>query len=856
MNRGTDDLRSDGGSDATPPGVDHATGATAAERDGRFDIDRLARRVAWLLVARPRTVVVAFLVVTVLLAPGLALLDTEAGTDQFVDDVPEADALDRVNQEFEPAFDEDDPTTQLIQTGGNVLSQESLLAMLETQQRLEERESLRVADTASPARDVAAELEGEPQTLEAQHRAVEGATDAELADAVRAAAETPGFERTLGEDFSAEDARASAALGSVTHQLPDDDLQDAQAEAASVTDRTDADIEVFGAGVIEAEFETVIVDSLVIVVPVAAVTILGLLLLAYRDPFDFLLGTAALAMTVIWTFGFTGLVGIPFNQMLIAVPVLLLAIGIDFGIHAINRYREERVAGADAETAMTAGISQLLVAFGIIAVTTVIGFGANLVSELGPIREFGVVAAVGMTFTLLVFGVFLPAAKVWLDRLRDRRGLPAFGTTPLGADDSVLGRVLPALSRPARRLPVVFLVVVLLLTAGAAGYGAGVDTTFDDRDFLPPAEPPGYAQVLPGPMQPEEYTATATIETLEENFETAEDDTVTMYVETRLTEDHALTALARAERTPPTTFVEGDEGAEADSILGVIDRYAAEDDEFAALVAASDRSGDGIPDRNLGLIYDELFDSEFADLADEYLTDDRRSTRVIFEVESDPPSEAIRADADDLAGDYRGEATPTGDIVVFQAVADVIFESALSSLAAALALAGVFVVVLYRLLCRSATLGVVTVFPVLVAVCLLAALMRGLGIAFNALTATILAITIGLGVDYTVHVSHRFYDEYVGGASAEAAIETTMQGTGGALTGTVLTTALGIGALTLAVTDILAQFGLLTALSIVLAYLTSVVVLPPALVAWARYLAPRESDGARGPEHEPPADDG
>jgi len=44
--------------------------------------------------------------------------------------------------------------------------------------------------------------------------------------------------------------------------------------------------------------------------------------------------------------------------------------------------------------------------------------------------------------------------------------------------------------------------------------------------------------------------------------------------------------------------------------------------------------------------------------------------------------------------------------------------------------------------------------------------MRYLGIPFNAITATILAITIGLGIDYTVHTTHRFIDEYKRGADA------------------------------------------------------------------------------------------
>jgi predicted RND superfamily exporter protein len=191
---------------------------------------------------------------------------------------------------------------------------------------------------------------------------------------------------------------------------------------------------------------------------------------------------------------------------------------------------------------------------------------------------------------------------------------------------------------------------------------------------------------------------------------------------------------------------------------------------------------------------------------------------------------AITADARAVADRYRGDATATGQIVVFQAVSETIFDSAIVSLAAALGLSALLLVVLFRLFLGSPTLGLVTLLPVGVTVAALTATMRLAGIPFNALTATILAITIGLGVDYTVHVAHRFHDEYAASGDPDAAVATTLRGTGGALTGTMATTALGTGVLVLAITPILGQFGLLTAASISLAYRTSLVVLPQALV--------------------------
>lgn len=60
----------------------------------------------------------------------------------------------------------------------------------------------------------------------------------------------------------------------------------------------------------------------------------------------------------------------------------------------------------------------------------------------------------------------------------------------------------------------------------------------------------------------------------------------------------------------------------------------------------------------------------------------------------------------------------------------------------------------------------------------------------------------------------------------------TAQGTGGALTGSMLTTVCGLGVLYIAVIPLIAEFGLLLALGVLYAYLASILVLPATVVVW------------------------
>lgn len=806
--------------------------------------DRAIEHLNYWIIDRSGVVVAAFLVVTVLMTLGFANVSTESGTEQFTEELPEFEAFEQMNEEFSPVFEQETSSTQLIQSSSNVLSKPSLLRMLEAQHRLEQRSDLYVESSASAATIIAGTIDPSAETTEQRINALERATPSEIDAAVQELATTNRFTGLLSRDFNRRSATATATIGSVTHNIDGGSgvgaeggatrLSTAQIRAKQVVESVGGDIRVFGQGLISSEFQQVIFDSLKIVMPVVVVLLLLFLVFAYRDPIDLLLGLASLIMAIVWTFGSMGLLGIPFTQMLIAVPPLLLAVGIDFGIHSVNRYREERVEGRGIEESMRTATTQLLVAFFIVMGTTVIGFSSNLLSALPPIQDFGIVASMGIVFTALIFGVFLPAAKALSDRWRERRGFPEFSNKPLGSEDSLLGRFLTASERVTTRAPIAFLAVLLVFTLLTGFYATGVSTTFSNEDFLPPEETPGYMEYFPEALQPGEYTVTRDINFLQDKFATGDADQVTVYVRAPLQQNYALETVQRAGRDPPDSFIRDGDTARSESIIDAIRSRARASPEFAAQVSRGDPDGDGVPETNLKRIYDKLLNSPARDQALNYITEDRRSMRVIYQVESDASDSEITEDARVVADRYRYDAIATGQIVIFQAVADLIFESALKSLVAALLFAAAFLVLIYYVVEGRWTLGVVNLAPIVVTLALLAATMRYLGIPFNALTATILAVTIGLGIDYSVHATHRFIDEYEESHDVHSALQTTLRGTGGALTGSMLTTGAGTGALVLAITPVLGQFGVLMLISVGYALLTTLFVLPPTVVVWER----------------------
>ncbi len=797
---------------------------------------------------RPATVVLLFVVITALFVPALDDVEIQEDLEDFVVDTPEYETLQEVNDEFEPAFGGGGVETWLIQDGDNVLSRTGVLRMLRAEERLIEHDDLYVEGAESAASRIALEIDPTATTAEERRRAVEDATPDEVREAVRSVADDD-FERIVSDDFNVESAYAGATVSTVVHDFPgkvdteavtgaDEAIQDEQLRMRNIVETAGGEIRVYGFGIMYHEFSLVIEESMVLLLPLIMLLIVGFLGVAYRDLLDLLLGLVCLLVALVWTFGFMGYAGVPFTQLDVAIPPLMLAVGVDFSIHMVNRYREEKVIGYGDGDAMDIAARQLIVAFGIVTATTSIGFFANLTSGLGPVRDFGLVAGVSIIFVALVFGVLFPAAKLLLDNVRD--GWLRFTDEPLGREGSALGRVLSYGAVPARR-PFVFLLLVLVVSSGAAFYATGVDTSFDDEDFLPPEEMPGYVNAAPEPMQPSDYTTKRDMSFISDEFE-ADVVTVTVHLEGRIDESHALESMVRAADDAPNRFIRYSDGsAGSESVLDVIDEHADRDEEFARLVERNDISGNGVPDRNLDEVFDAVLTSEARDDAVRFVNDDRDEAVIQYYVESDAFYEDIHDDARGVMDDHRLDAAATGDIIIYSSVSELVLSSAFNAFIAALVLTTVVLMVAYRLTEGYGALGVANTVPIAVTAVFVVATMRFLGIPFNALTATILALTVGVGIDYSVHMTHRFADELDGVEdSPDEALRTALRGTGGALTGSMATTVAGTGALILAVTPILQEFGFLMVVSITYAYLGSVVVLPSALRAW--FLAEKKLD--------------
>jgi len=150
----------------------------------------------------------------------------------------------------------------------------------------------------------------------------------------------------------------------------------------------------------------------------ALVMVLAFLALHLRRAVSVALLFLPLLAGIVWTLGFAGAVFGTVNVLTAFVGAILAGLGIDHGIHLLQRLAEEMATQTDPRQAVRRTFAETGRATWVAGVTTAAAFAAISISEFRAFREFGVIASVGMVVTLSAYTVLLPA----LIRLAVSRG--------------------------------------------------------------------------------------------------------------------------------------------------------------------------------------------------------------------------------------------------------------------------------------------------------------------------------------------------------------------------------------------------------------------------------------------------
>ena len=181
-----------------------------------------------------------------------------------------------------------------------------------------------------------------------------------------------------------------------------------------------------------------------------------------------LMTVAALLLAIAWSLGYITLAVGHLNILSISFGVILIGLGIDFGVHYVARYLQLRatVAASDEALVETAGGVGPGIVTG--AVTTAIAFFMAGLTEFTGVAELGVIAGGGVLLCCLGAVLVLPAMIQRSDASQPRRRFPA----PL----DVHGWMAPLFRRP--------LALLAITAAGTTVVSLGIGRLHYDHNLL------------------------------------------------------------------------------------------------------------------------------------------------------------------------------------------------------------------------------------------------------------------------------------------------------------------------------------------------------------------------------------
>lgn len=557
-----------------------------------------------------------------------------------------------------------------------------------------------------------------------------------------------------------------------------------------------------------------------------ALVVLGVILWfrirSKRDTFA-ILGVTSVA--IVAAYGVGSALGITFNPAMNSIPILLLALGVDYGLHVVLRFREEmfeagehdpadrdplpkawdvhavltkeeRRAALARATGLTAGV--LVVAI----VTDAVGFISFRFSSQQFLVDFGTLIAVGLVLAFLGAITALPAL------------LSVMKPKPIRLPKRQLGegRIATTLA-PLVNKPWAVVGVTLLLTIPLAAGVSQLEVGFDTRSQFNENEP-----------------VVADFLILTDRFARGPS------LQYLVVDGEALSPAGRSAHDAALAILVDDEDIAGDPIglWGALERARPRDAQLDTLLADVEATPTTTTYAALSTYL--LTTEPGRQVSAAYLAEDGQQSVVTFEAATIDYTDTVNLEqrlssAASEASTSTHALAITGQGFILAQITEEVAQASIVSLA-------VVGVVILGMLVFTKTLrhqdpvrGLIIGGPLLIVVAWVYGGMGWIGLELNSQSITIGALTLGLGIDYAVHISGRMEEEAElhPDASPEVWARKAIDTTGQAMVAAAFTTAGGFAVLTLSGIAPIRLFGQVFVVAILLALLSSLAIIPALL---------------------------
>jgi predicted RND superfamily exporter protein len=508
-------------------------------------------------------------------------------------------------------------------------------------------------------------------------------------------------------------------------------------------------------------------------------------------------------LPVLWLIGTLPLIGFGVDPMSILVPFLIFSIGVSHAVQMTNAWRQEVVGGASSIEASRAAFCKLFIPGAVALLTNALGFAVIMIIDIPIVRELGITACIGVLLMIVTNKMILPIALTYVKLEESSRQNSLKPDSPFR---SALWKAIAKCAEPRFALMIFALSIVLL--AGASWQSRSL-VIGDLGKGVPELRPDSRYNQDDARIN-QTYNIGTDVLTVIAEAKDFEGDSCLHYEVVDLIDRFEL-------------YMRGVDGVQSVTAVGgigklVISAFNEGNPRWRALPRTQTglSAGSKAFDPNLGLNNESCRAIQIMVFMKNH--DGTVIAHAIEEVKrfiADNPVEGVTL------------RLASGNVGVMAATNEAVAAAEVTML---LAIFGALTL-LCLLTFRSWRAVICVIVPLTIVSIFCNALMAVLGIGLKVATLPVIALGVGVGVDYGIYLFERIKHEMDDGLSFQQAFHEAMRQRGSAAIFTAITMSIAVGTWALSALKLQADMGILLAFMFLVNMLGAICLLP-ALGAW------------------------
>ncbi len=523
-------------------------------------------------------------------------------------------------------------------------------------------------------------------------------------------------------------------------------------------------------------------------IPIAIVLIFIGFFLCFRTAAGVFLPITMVLMSIVWTMGTMGYLGLPITVVSNALPVIMIAVASSYGIHYMHAFYQLSDEYDSKEKLIEATLNKIASPILITGVTSSLGSLSLLIFKIQSLKEFGIIGAFGFAYATFICLFLLPSLCQLIKKPKEKHH-------GLKNTINLFTQKITALTLSYRK-PIM---VGYLVIAGLAIWQAGNIQVGDNyMKFFPKSHEGRIAATafndkLDG-VRVMDVMVDAT------DFDNIKEEE---FFQKMTNFENEIASLASVGGIHSYTKVVEHiaKNLDTDSPKSVLNNEKIA--QYLMMYELSATPGEA------GMLYDE--DYEKAHLQ-------------IFLTSSSPEvHEATWQAIDGLFAENfkeRADIKFGGDVMHRISLGKYIVSGKIQNIILAL----IILLLTTFIIFRSVKKGIFTIIPILVSLIMVFGFMGLMGMRLGISTSLLTAMIVGIGIDFSVHYLISFYKNKEEGV--ETALFNTCKNTGNAISYDAISNIIGFSVLSFSGFLPVQHFGWLLAFSMLLIYFNTLVIFP------------------------------